>query len=84
MYPEAMAISETLVASENAGGDSMKFMGIGFGIGGVLNTLSSSFLNLTNNVMSFAGKSFYKWKFDLEVNPLLLGIGFIVRSEERL
>ena len=78
MYPEAMAISETLVASENAGGDSMKFMGIGFGIGGVLNTLSSSFLNLTNNVMSFAGKSFYKWKFDLEVNPLLLGIGFIV------
>ncbi|MGM9531249.1 OPT family oligopeptide transporter [Intestinibacter sp.] len=77
MYPEAMAISETLVASD-AGGDSMKFMGIGFVIGGVLNTLSSSFLNLTNNVMSFAGKSFYKWKFDLEVNPLLLGIGFIV------
>lgn len=84
MYPEAMAISETLVASENAGGDSMKFMGIGFGIGGVLNTLSSSFLNLTNNVMSFAGKSFYKWKFDLEVNPLLLGIGFIVGMDVSL
>lgn len=78
MYPEAMAISETLVTSENAGGDSMKFMGIGFIIGGALNTLSSSFLNLTNNVISFSGKSFYKWKFDLEVNPLLLGIGFIV------
>ena len=67
-----------------AGGDSMKFMGIGFGIGGVLNTLSSSFLNLTNNVMSFAGKSFYKWKFDLEVNPLLLGIGFIVGMDVSL
>lgn len=77
MYPESMAIAETLVASD-AGGDSMKFMGIGFVIGGVLNTLSSSFLNLANNVMSFSGKSFYKWKFDLEVNPLLLGIGFIV------
>lgn len=77
MYPESMAISETLVASD-AGGDSIKFMGIGFVIGGVLNTLTSAFLNITNNVMSFTGKSWYKWKFDLEVNPLLLGIGFIV------
>ena len=83
MYPEAMAISETLVASD-AGGDSMKFMGIGFVIGGALNTLSSSFLNLVNNVMSFTGKSWYKWKFDLEVNPLLLGIGFIVGMDVSL
>lgn len=29
MYPESMAISETLVVSEGAG-ESMKFMGIGF------------------------------------------------------
>lgn len=77
VYPESMAISETLVASDS-GGDSVKYMGIGFVIGGALNTLTSSFLNLTNNVMSFTGKSWYKWKFDLEVNPLLLGIGFIV------
>lgn len=78
VYPEAMAICETLVASDNAGGDSMKFMGIGFVIGGAVNTLTSSFLNVANNVMSFAGKSFYKWNFSLEVNPILLGLGFIV------
>ena len=72
-----MAISETLVASDS-GGDSIKYMGVGFVIGGVINTLTSAFLNIANNVMSFTGKSWYKWKFDLEVNPLLLGIGFIV------
>lgn len=77
MYPESMAISETLVASD-AGGDSIKYMGIGFIIGGAINTLTNSFLNLTNNVISFTANSWYKWKFDLEVNPLLLGIGFIV------
>ncbi|MGL6104948.1 OPT family oligopeptide transporter [Romboutsia sp.] len=80
MYPEAMAISETLVASE-AGGDSIKYMGIGFGISGVLTLISSSFLNVTNNVISYVSNSFYKWKFQVEVNPLLLGIGFIVGLE---
>lgn len=77
MYPESMAISETLVASEGAR-ESLKFMGIGFGIGGVLTILTSSFMNLTNNVISFTNETFYKWRFQLEVNPLLLGIGFIV------
>ena len=77
MYPESMAISETLVASEGAK-DSLKFMGIGFGIGGFITMLTSSFLNITNNVISFVNEPFYKWKFQLEVNPLLLGIGFIV------
>ena len=77
MYPESMAISETLVASEGAK-DSLKFMGIGFGIGGFITILTSSFLNITNNVISFVNEPFYKWKFQLEVNPLLLGIGFIV------
>lgn len=77
MYPESMAISETLVASEGAK-DSIKFMGIGFGIGGILTALTSSFLNVTNNVISYVNESVYKWRFQLEVNPLLLGIGFIV------
>ncbi len=77
MYPESMAISETLVASEGAG-DSMKYMGIGFGISGIITVLTGSFLNITNNVISFVNETFYKWKFELEVNPLLLGIGFIV------
>ncbi|WP_312833583.1 OPT family oligopeptide transporter [Sedimentibacter saalensis] len=77
MYPESMAISETLVASEGAG-ESIKFMGIGFGIGGIITAVTSSFLNVANNVISYVNESFYKWKFQIEVNPLLLGIGFIV------
>lgn len=77
MYPESMAISETLVASEGAK-DSVRFMGIGFVIGGALTVVTSSFLNVCNNVVSFVHETFYKWKFQLEVNPLLLGIGFIV------
>jgi len=77
MYPESMAISETLVASEGAG-ESMKYMGIGFGIGGAITVVTSSFLNVTNNVISFVNETFYKWRFQVEVNPLLLGIGFIV------
>ncbi len=83
MYPESMAISETLVASEGAK-DSLKFMGIGFAIGGLITTVTSSFLNITNNVISFVNEPFYKWKFQLEVNPLLLGIGFIVGMQVSL
>ena len=82
-YPESLAISETLVASEGAG-DSMKYMGIGFVIGGIITLISGSFLNLFNTVISFVNEKFYKWKFELEVNPLLLGIGFIVGLEVSL
>jgi len=77
MYPESMAISETLVASEGAG-ESMKYMGIGVGISGIITVVTGSFLNVTNNVISYVNETFYKWKFEIEVNPLLLGIGFIV------
>ncbi|CEK29445.1 OPT family oligopeptide transporter [[Clostridium] sordellii] len=83
MYPESMAICETLVASD-AGGDSMKYMGIGFGISGIITVLTGSFLNLANNVISFIGTKFYKYKLEVEVNPLLLGIGFIVGLEVSL
>ena len=77
MYPESLAISETLVASEGAG-ESMKYMGIGFVVGGAVTCVTGSFLNAANNVISYVNERFYKWKFELEVNPLLLGIGFIV------
>lgn len=83
MYPESMAISETLVASEGAE-ESIRYMGIGFGIGGALTVLTGSFLNVANNVISYVNESFYKWKFEVEVNPLLLGIGFIVGMEVSL
>lgn len=77
MYPESMAISETLIASEGDG-DAIKFMGIGFAISGIINILTGSFLNVINNSITYLGSKFYKWKFSTEVNPLLLGIGFIV------
>ena len=80
MYPESMAISETLVASEGAG-ESMKYMGIGFVIAGIITVVTSSFMNVANNVISFVNETFYKWKFDVEVSPMLLGIGFIVGLE---
>ena len=83
MYPESMAISETLVASEGSE-DSIKFMGIGFVISGIINVLTGSFLNLINNTVTYLGSKFYKWKFSTEVNPLLLGIGFIVGLEVSL
>lgn len=83
MYPESMAIAETLVASEGAG-ESMKYMGIGFGIGGIITIVTSSFLNVANNVISYVNETFYKWKFEVEVNPLLLGIGYIVGLEVSL
>jgi putative OPT family oligopeptide transporter len=83
MYPESMAISETLVASEGAG-ESMKFMGIGFGIGGLITIVTGSFFNIANTVISYVNETFYKWKFEVEVNPLLLGIGFIVGLEVSL
>ncbi len=83
MYPESMAISETLVASEG-GGDAIKFMGIGFGISGIINVLTGSFLNIINNTITYVGSKFYKWKFSIEVNPLLVGIGFIVGLEVSL
>ncbi|MBU5484267.1 oligopeptide transporter, OPT family [Clostridium sp. MSJ-11] len=83
MYPESMAIAETLVASEGAG-ESMKYMGIGFGIGGIITVVTSSFLNVANNVISYVNETFYKWKFEVEVSPLLLGIGYIVGLEVSL
>ncbi|WP_208422655.1 OPT/YSL family transporter [Latilactobacillus fragifolii] len=83
VYPEAMAISEALVASDT-GGDSLKYMGVGFGIGGIITMLTSSVFGVVNNMISYVGSSFYKWKLDVEVNPLLAGIGFIVGLEVSL
>ena len=64
MYPESMAISETLVASEG-GGDAIKFMGIGFGISGIINVLTGSFLNIINNTVTYVGSKFYKCNFSM-------------------
>ncbi|MGY3749452.1 OPT family oligopeptide transporter [Vagococcus acidifermentans] len=83
VYPEAMAISESLVASDT-GGESLKNMGIGFGISGVLTALTSSVFGVVNNVISFVSDGFYKSKLEIEANPMLAGIGFIVGLEVAL
>lgn len=80
MYPESMAISETLVASDS-GGESLKYMGIGFGIGGLVTLVTGAVFGWVNNVISYIGTQSYKYRFEVEVNPLLLGIGFIVGME---
>ncbi|MBV8048798.1 MAG: oligopeptide transporter, OPT family [Paludibacterium sp.] len=80
MYPESMAISETLVASD-AGGESLKYMGIGFGIGGLVTLVTGAVFGWINNVISYIGTQTYKYRFEMEVNPMLLGIGFIVGLE---
>ncbi|MGQ5708686.1 OPT family oligopeptide transporter [Lactobacillus sp. PSON] len=76
-YPESMAIAETIVASE-AGGESLKMMGLGFGIGGLITLFTNQFLGLFNSTISFSSKKFYKWSMSTEVNPMLLGLGFII------
>lgn len=83
MYPESMAISETLVASEGMG-DSIKYMGMGFGIGGIITLFTGAFLNKVNNVIHYANETFYKWRMEIEVSPMLLGIGYIVGMEVSL
>ncbi len=80
VYPEAMAISETLVAS-STGGNSLKYMGIGFGVGGLITAFTSAVFGVVNNVVSYTNETFYKWKLEIEVNPMLAAIGFIVGLE---
>ncbi len=82
IYPEAMAISETIVSSD-AGGDSLKFMGIGAAIATVFTIISNTVLGIANTTVGFAGEKF-KWQWSTDVNPLLLGIGFIVGLEVSL
>ncbi|KRM72982.1 OPT/YSL family transporter [Lacticaseibacillus brantae] len=77
IYPEAMAISETIRASAE-GGTGLKMMGAGFGIGGLITLVTSSVFGWVNNHFVLFGDKGYRWKFELEVNPLLAGIGFIV------
>lgn len=72
-----MAITEALVASES-GGDSLKFLGIGFGIGGLITMVTTQVFGWLNNMITYTGNSFYRWKMSTEVNPMLAGIGFFV------
>ncbi len=79
IYPEAMAISETVVSTD-AGGEGLKIMGLGIGLGGIMTLISTQITGLAQTTVEFAGDKFkYQWQTD--ANPLLLGIGFIVGIE---
>lgn len=79
VYPEAMAISETVVSTD-AGGEGLKIMGIGALLGSIVTVLSSQITGLVATTVAFTGDKFkYQWQTD--ANPLLLGIGFIVGIE---
>lgn len=79
IYPESMAISETLLTTSE-GGDGLKWMGIGFVFAGLITAISWQVFNIANNTVSYVGERF-AWQFQLEANPLLVGIGFIVGME---
>lgn len=79
VYPEAMAISETVVSTD-AGGEGLKIMGFGALLGSIMTIISSQITGLMSTTVEFAGDKFkYQWQSD--ANPLLLGIGFIVGIE---
>ncbi|WP_283583304.1 OPT/YSL family transporter [Limosilactobacillus difficilis] len=77
IYPEAVAINDALVTSES-GGDSLKFMGIGFAVGGIITMLTTQFFSLVNSTINYVGNASYRWKWSTEVNPMLAGIGFVI------
>mgnify|MGYP004470689663 CR=1 FL=1 len=79
-YPESQAIATALQAGDSKSG-SLAQMGWGFGVGGLLTALSSQVLGWVNTTMTFFGGADYRWKFALEVNPMLAGIGFVVGME---
>lgn len=79
VYPEAMAISETVVSTD-AGGEGLKIMGLGALLGSIMTIISTQITGLMSTTVSFTGDKFkYQWQTD--ANPLLLGIGFIVGIE---
>lgn len=76
VYPEAMAICEAIVSTD-AGGEGLKIMGIGALLGTGMTVISSQITGLMSTTVEFVGDKFkYQWQTD--ANPLLLGIGFIV------
>lgn len=76
-FPESQAITEALTSSEY-GGESLKFMGFGFGSGGLITALTTQVFGWANSMVKFVGSESYQWQFSSEVNPMLAGIGFVV------
>lgn len=86
IFPESMAVSETVLTA-NTGGFGLKVMAIGGVIGALVVTLSNQFIGLFQGAFLFDESSTSaltgdtKYRIDGEVNPALIGVGFIVGKE---
>ena len=76
-YKESLVISETLVQEERAKRAS-RLLGAGGLFGGAFTLFAQPFLNLVNCMIRFQGGGSYTWRFEIEADPMLLGIGYIV------
>lgn len=86
VFPESMAVSETILTA-NAGGFGLKVMALGAALGAAVVTLSSQFLGLFRSDFLFNEKltskltGSTKYRIDGEINPALIGVGFIVGKD---
>lgn len=83
LYPESMAVSETVITA-NMGGFGLKVMAIGAFIGSLFTLLNETFVGLfqagftINEKVTTNITSNTKYQIGGEVNPALIGVGFIV------
>lgn len=86
IFPESMAVSETILTADT-GGFGLKVMAIGAAIGSIFTVLSDQFLGLFQTVFLFNEKltssltGTTKYRVNGEVNPALVGVGFIVGKD---
>lgn len=86
IFPESMAVSETILTADT-GGFGLKIMAIGAAIGSLFTILSDQFIGLFQTSFLFSEKlteSFTgstKYRVNGEVNPALVGVGFIVGKD---
>ncbi|MDR2748421.1 MAG: oligopeptide transporter, OPT family [Bifidobacteriaceae bacterium] len=83
LYPESTAIAESMKATVS-GGEPLKLMGVGALIAAVITSLSSQVLGLFQDTVSIVGSAAYRFRFKIEANPMLLGLGFIIGMEVAL
>ncbi|MGL4662215.1 MAG: OPT family oligopeptide transporter [Culicoidibacterales bacterium] len=86
IFPESMAVSETILTA-NAGGFGLRVMALGGAIGSAAIILSNQALGLFRGdflfneklTSKFTGNT--KYRIDGEINPALIGVGFIVGKD---
>lgn len=86
IFPESMAVSETILTA-NSGGFGLRVMLLGGALGTLIVTLSDQFLGLFKSnflfneklTSRFTGNT--KYRIDGEINPALIGVGFIVGKD---